>query len=440
MAFMPEWVRASWLPITFDRLTRDGYATNAAVFQCVSALAFGYNEPPVVVQNAKGERQANHPLQVLLDRPNPLMSHAELMTFTIIYKAVGGQAYWHKVRGRGGQVVELWPYHAGQVAPVPSRYEWVSHYEFDAGDGIKVRAEAKDVVHLKWPSIDLEQPWLALPPLRAVAREVDTDSEMTAYLYALLKNDAVPRGVITTPTGVGLSPTQAEKLKAQFYVNHGGLNRGNVAILEQGATYSRTSLNLHELAFEAMRRIPESRIAGAFRVPAILAGLYVGLEKATYANYREARQQLTEDTFVPLWKADATELTQAFRDEFSGDVHVVYDTSNVAALQENEDSKYTRILNAYDKSVVTKNEARLYLGFSRVGELQIRDEGDTFKSEPQPQAPGAQIIDAIVEPRQLTDEQKSLQRKAPDRRTQIQRQMERDVAAVLRAEYEAAVP
>ena len=33
IGFIPEFVRQSWLPITFDRLTNDGFVNNAAVWQ-----------------------------------------------------------------------------------------------------------------------------------------------------------------------------------------------------------------------------------------------------------------------------------------------------------------------------------------------------------------------------------------------------------------------
>lgn len=399
IAFVPEWTKTSWITPSFKRLTEEGYASNAAVYQCVSALAFGYNEPPPVVKDQDDEPLPKHQLQVLLNRPNPMMSHAELMTYMIIYKAIGGNAYLLKVRNSSGIVIELWPYHAGQVTPIPSRFDWIAEYEFDNGDGEKTKVPAKEVIHLKWPSIDLDQPWLALPPLRAVAREVDTDSEMTRYLYALLKNDATPRTLLNVKTN--LNDVQFERLRQQFSFRHGGDNRGGVGVVEGDATISRMAMNLQELAFETLRRVPESRIAGAFRVPAILAGLYVGLEKATYANYKEARAQLTEDTFVPLWKADGIELTQALSNEFSGDTVIEYDLGEVAALQENEDAKYTRIIAAYDSGITTKNETRLYLGLPRVGELQIVDEGDTFKTEAQPMQPN--ILDVTPQPPLLED-------------------------------------
>jgi len=445
LPFVSAWIKTTFAEPTFRRLTDDGYNKNGAVFQCVSALAFAYPEPPPRVLNAEGEHQESHPLQRLLDRPNPLMSHAELRVIDITYRAIGGNTYLHKVRGRGGQVVELWPYHAGQMRPIPSASGWVEDYEYDIGDGNKRRIPGTEIIHLKWPAVDLSQPWVAAAPLRSVAQEVDTDTELTRYLYALLRNDATARGVVTLPSGVSLSPTQADKLKAQFYRDHGGMNRGGVQVLEQGATYQRISLNLQEMAFEALRRVPESRIAGAFRIPAIVAGLYVGIEKSIYNNYREAVSQFTEGTLVPLWKSDAAELTQALANEFSGNTLIDYDFSKVAALQENEDAKYARVLNAYDKDAITKNEARVYLGYPRVGDLPRLDEGDMFKAETATPAPAPRIIDAIVEPALLTDEQKrypfpiSLKLKRDDTTRTIEEQMRDEVAAYLKAHYEAAV-
>lgn len=403
--------RWGWNDLTFDRINTEAVRSNAAVAACLLALTFKYNEPGIGVIDRNGEPQPDHPLQALLDRPNPLMSHSELMLYVINYKAVGGNCYLHKVRNRAGQCIQLWPYHSGLMRPVPSKTAWIAEYEYCPEGTLtpgsdRVRIPASEVIHLKWPLVDLSQPWLAQAPLLAAAREVDTDTEMTRYLYALLMNDAVVRTVLTMPAGSKLNDSQFERLRQQWQGRHGGVNRGGVGIVEGGATISRMALNMQELSMEALRRIPESRIAAAFRVPALLAGLYVGLEKSTYSNFQEARKQLTEDTFVPLWKSDAIEYTQALAtaEEYGDDVTVRYDVGKVAALQEAETDKYTRILAAYDGQVVTKNEARAYLGYQKVGEIQATDEGDTFKTTPVPVVPAQPIIDVEpVPPKMLTD-------------------------------------
>ena len=119
------------------------------------------------------------------------------MMTTAEYLALGGNAYWHKVRGRSGRVVELWPYHAGNILPVPGGDTWIERYDFYEASGVKKPIPAEDIVHFKWPSIDPLQPWMAQPPLMAAAKDVDTDNEITRYLFALLKNDAIPRTVVT---------------------------------------------------------------------------------------------------------------------------------------------------------------------------------------------------------------------------------------------------
>src|SRR5687768_13438914 len=79
------------LPIDWDRLKKDGFNTNAAFGACVAAYAMAFPEPPPLVQNQQGEPvPPTHPLQLLLTRPNPNMSHNELMSIIASFMLVGG--------------------------------------------------------------------------------------------------------------------------------------------------------------------------------------------------------------------------------------------------------------------------------------------------------------------------------------------------------------
>lgn len=397
LPFAGPWRSVSWADPSFGRLSTEGYSRNAAVFACISALAIAYPEAPLrVIRERDGAMVADGPLAELLRRPNPIMSWSELDAVVITYAAIGGACRLHKVRARpGGPVLELWPYHAAQLWPVSSDTDWISHYEYEAGGGITGtrRVPVEDVIDLKWPSVDPGRPWLALPPLVAAAREVDTLGELTRYLYALLVNDATPHTVVKLPAGIQLKQEQFERLRQSWERRHSGENRGRVAILEGGADVATLSPNLEQLAWEALSRVPEARVAAAFRVPAIVAGLHVGLERATYANYGEARQVMTEDTIVPMWRAHADELTQALADDFGGGVTIQRDLSQVAALQENQDAVYGRVISAWDGALITRNEARAMLGLPRVEELVLAPgtpalpPGDTFATTTTPAAP-----------------------------------------------------
>lgn len=377
---VPSYVRQSILEPTFHRLIRDGYQKNAVVFACVSALTMAFFEPPLQVYADERDDAPvipNHRLRTLLTKPNALMGEAELLAITMTYMAIGGNAYWHKVRNRRGDVIEVWPYHAGHFRAVPGGDSWISGYEFNPGDGSQTPIDLADVVHFKWPLIDPTQPWQAQPPLQAAAMEVDTDAEASTYLYSLLKNDAIPRTVIKQPPGLILDDDVIRRIKDQWRERYSGARRGDVAVLESGAEVERIGLDLEQLAFEALHRLPETRIAAAFRVPAIVAGLSAGLERSTYANYGQARTAFTRDTLVPLWRIVASEVAADLLPELrapQGDVR--FDTTRVSSLKEDQDKKWGRITGAYRDNLLTQNEARAALGYPP------RPDGDRTTRDP----------------------------------------------------------
>lgn len=365
-------VSALWSAPSFDRMAREGYSLNAAVYACINEHAFAYPQPALEVVNRRGEPLPNSPLQRLIDRPNPFMAWPELALYIAVYKAIGGEVMLHKIRA-GGQVVELWPYHIGQLVPISRGTDWITAYEFTTADGETVRVDRADVIHLRWPSVDPQQPWRALAPLRSVAREVDTDSEATRYLYALLKNDAAPRTIVNVKQP--MTEDSYRRFVETWYARHSGDGRGGIGLVEGDASITRLSLNLQELAFDALRDVPETRIAAAFKVPPEYVGLNVGMKRSTYNNKAEARRGFIEDTIMQLCALDAGELTNELAGEFAGDLRVRHDFSRVVALQENEDAKYKRALDAYDKGIMLKNEARQYLGLKPVEELGLPELG-----------------------------------------------------------------
>lgn len=399
---VPAWITQSFLHPTFHRLVFDGYRKNAAVFACVSALNFSFMEPPIQVYADERDDAPvipKHPLRKLLANPNALMGEAELNVITMQYLAIGGNAYWHKVRDKRGQVVEVWPYHAGNFLPVPGGDTWIRRYDFDDGTGNLQAIDPADVVHFKWPSPDPTQPWQAQPPLLAAAYEVDTDTEATRYLFALLANDAVPRTIIKSPPGTYSTDDEVRRAKAQFKERYGGSSRGDVMILEAGMDVARLGLDLQQLAFEALHRIPETRIAAAFRVPAIVAGLSAGLERSTYANYAQARQAFTRDTLVPLWRIVASEVTADLLPEVGGPMgEARHDLKRVVALREDTDKQWGRVTSAYSANLLTQNEARAALGFAKI------EGGDTTARQQAPQLPPpAPALPGVAEPPAAAD-------------------------------------
>jgi HK97 family phage portal protein len=381
ISFIPEWVRYSVFYPAFANLIAEGYKANAAVSACIRVLAFSFPEPPLMTwQEGKSglERDPSHPLRALLERPNPDMGEAEFWQFVITYMAIGGNCYIWLQPDRSGRPTAMWPLHDGQVKPVPGRNTaegLVSWYALDIGDGSSgnpfgvenydasvpgIALDKKDIVHIKW-MIDPAQPWLGIGPIALAAQEVDTDNEVSRYIFSLLKNDAMPQVVITLVEDADTSPETIKRLRADWKQKYGGSKRGEPAFLTAGMKVERLALDLTQLAYEALNKVPESRICANFGVSPIVAHLTSGLERSTFANYGEARQALAEDTLVPLWRLVASEQQQAFELWYPG-VKLAHDLEVVRSLQDNSDDVWNRARGAFNDGLATRAEARSMVG------------------------------------------------------------------------------
>ena len=204
--------------------------------------------------------------------PNPLMGEDELMRYTIAYMAIGGNTFGSARKPGAACIPRCGQPSLGQVRCIPGGQTGLLWF-FRARRIGPIDQDAFTVVHFKWPNPDLNQPWQAQPALRSVASAVDTTNEIDNYVYSLLKNDAITAYGLETPAGREMDKPAKDRFRPQWQAMYGGANRGGIAILDQGADITRVGLNMAELAFDALRNVPQTEIAGALRVPPILAGL-----------------------------------------------------------------------------------------------------------------------------------------------------------------------
>jgi HK97 family phage portal protein len=364
---VPPWVSTSILLPSFRSLTKEAYQKNSVFFACVSALTFAFMEPSLLVWDGEDDTaQPNptHAARKLLRRPNPRMGEKEFQAQIMTYLAISGNCYLFKARNARGLPVELWPYHDGQVRPIPGGPEWVRGYEFIHSDREPEFIDPADIIHIKWPLKDPSQPWMAQPPLMAAAAEVDADNEASRYLRALLQNDAIPRTIVSLPPNMTMSNDEKNRFRAQWQAMYGGGNSGGVAVLEDGASISRLGLDLQQLSFEAMHRVPEKRICAAMRTPPVIAGLG---DDPTYANSESAYYRWTRSTLVPLWAMVGDAMQDGLSDDFGNDLILGYDLNAVQTLQEDTTNVWGRVLNAWDKGLLEdKNEARGLLNLPKI--------------------------------------------------------------------------
>lgn len=350
----------------------DGYALNSAVYACIQAIQRTYTEAPVKAWRTGGEKLEPidpHPATDLLARPNPHLTGNMLWAYTQYCKAVYGNAYWRKLRAANGAVVELWPLSPSVCWPIRRRRSpnFIDAYVYQFGDGEanKEEIDPRDIVHFRWGLDDRDHKY-GLSPLRLLIREAQTDANATAFGDRLVRNNAVPGLVASYPVEAGDPGEEAaNRVKQTINAAFGGENQGGTAVLFGGAKVDQFGFNPQQLDLTALHRLPEERISAVLGVPAIIAGLGAGLDRATYANFKEARELFIESTIIPAYADDDAVLTEQLLPEFNADPSVVlrHDIADMRALQPDMDAMYARLVLAAGGPFLSPNEARSEAGF-----------------------------------------------------------------------------
>ncbi len=360
------------LPRVDEFAARANPMMNSAVTQCLSWVQRNFVTAPLAVErmqtNGKKRPLPDHPLLAKIETPNQFYSGRLLWQATLLSYFLDGNAYWIKVRDRGGIPTGLWyaPHWAMEPRWAADGKTFIDYYEYQV-NGTLYRVEVDDVVHFRF-GLDPDNLRRGLSPLKSVLREVFTDDEAGLFAAALLKNSAIPGVVISpkTDTGVGLGISQedARQVKESFVRNFGGSRRGEPMVLGFEGTVTTLGLSPSDLDFTALRRIPEERISGAFGIPAVLVGLGVGLDNATYSNVEQLKPLGFEQCLVPTWNALEDEINRQLLPDFTlaTNERVNFDTSNVMALRENQNEVQERAGKAFQRGGMRLNEYRAVLG------------------------------------------------------------------------------
>lgn len=358
-------------PGSRDLLTAKGDG-NSAVYACLQAIATALAEPPLrAYRDWPGERvkQDGTPFAQLLARPNPNLTMAQLLGYISNCLHIDGNAYWRKLRAGDdltGNVVEVWPISPSALKPVTERGsgDFISYYRYYVRPGIYEDIPPENIVHFRM-GIDDADHRLGCAPLKRLVREVSSDEQATRYADRLLSNLAINGlSLEWDKDAPPIDKPTADELKARISAAYGGDNVGSVSVLSPGAKLVQHGFSPEQMDMKTLHRVPEERIAAVLGIPAVVAGLGAGLDRATYSNFAEAREAFTEMKLIPTWRAIEDSVTMALAPDFTSerDVRAAFDLADVRALQADEDARATRLQIYVAAGILDVDEARAEIG------------------------------------------------------------------------------
>ena len=351
----------------FDMSGLGNGQSNSAVTACLQVLGVSFSEATLQVmfvdEDGQSQMIPNHPFANLLRRPNPYMSGDVVQQYIINAMHVSGDAYLMKQKNNAGELVALYPIMPEQVIPKGTVNDLITHYEYQVDKGT-MEIKPQDMVHFRL-GLDPSNHKKGFSPLKTVLREIYGDESAGQMATALLANSGVPSMLITPKDDYGLTETEADQISRTYQQKVGGKNKGKPLILSGSMNVERLSFSPKDLDIGALRRIPEERVSAVLGVPAILAGLGAGLERATYNNTSELREFFTEQKLIPLWRMVAEELTQqVLLPDYQSNqaVSAEYDFSEVRALQGDEKEMFEKLNVGVQGGWITVAEARKQVG------------------------------------------------------------------------------
>lgn len=372
----------------------NGYRKNEVIFACLSLKADSASATQLKIRDkVRQEDVLYSPVMSLLTDPNPYMSLFDFISCTLIILDLAGVCYWEKIRNAYGMPVQLYPL----------RPDWVKCKVEKGIPSYSYNVPGKDPEPLPYEDLvifrifDPLNQYGGCAPVSVASRVGSVDNATTDYLKLFFQEGGMPPGVLTTKQKLG--PTDVDRIRANWKKRYGGINKWlEPAVLDMDATYTKLGLTFKEMGFDELDGRSESRIAQVLRVPPILISAKIGLDRSTFSNYAEARKAFWQDTLVPIYKRLRDTLQkQLVEADFGFGLELYWDYSEVPALQEDANLRWTRATTAWEKGAITRNEF-----YEEVG-LAQRPTGDVYLVGGKLMPAGQIVTEVVSEPSDTGD-------------------------------------
>lgn len=308
------------------------YQQSPWVYVAVNRIVEAAALVPLHVYQMEGERRLEvirHPLERLLDAPNPYLSRFELIEQTLGFLELTGNAYWFLSGNPDGTPAEIWTLRPDRVTIVPDPQHKIRGYLYEV-DGQRLPLDPVEVVHFKrWhPSDD----FYGLSALEAARLSILSDKAMQDWNRNTFGQDnGVPAGIVNIKEHI--TDADFERIKREWRTSYGGTQRRTAFLRGGTVEWKSIGLSHTDLDFLAGRKAHRDEILNIFGVP---VGLIV--ENATEANAKVAERLFIERTLYPKLVRLAQKISQDLLPFWGGDCIAEFEdirpTDAQARLQE----------------------------------------------------------------------------------------------------------
>lgn len=368
-------------PRSYLTYAKEGYQNNIIAYRCISLIAKNASCIDLKVfkrnkDHTKGAPFANHPLQQLLYRPNPLMGGSRFIEEALSHYLISGNIFTERAEiGKGNY--EMWLLRPDMMLVIPGAGGIPKGYEFKQnGRSLKfdfdhINPANSMILHTKtFNPVDL---WHGQSPMEAAGLSIDSHNDATKFNKSMLQNGARPSAVMeynpSSDMPAKLDDDAFYRLKEEIGSAYSGVvNAGRTMLLEGGLKFVQNQLSHTDISWAQGKEVSAGEIALAFGIPEQLVGVK---GQQTFNNNREAKLALYEDAVLPVLSIYLEELTNWWRPIFGDDFYIGYDEETISALAIRRELVWDRVQKA---THLTIDEKRSATGYAPTGKPAAQDE------------------------------------------------------------------
>jgi HK97 family phage portal protein len=343
------------------------YNANAYVNIAINKIATNIVRAKLTIVNDSDIVVESGPAVSLFKNVNAMMSTTQLIEATVSWVLMRGETIW-VLSGRTPGTITGVPIEITVVDP-----QFMHHtlnkegteivlWEFQK-DSVKIPFSPNEIIHFQqWNPIT---PWRGVNPLIAMEPELRSDMLINQSNNSLMKNRGVPAGLLTTEESI--TQEQAQEIRDMWDKAHGGSSKsGKTAVLGEGTSYTQLALTSADMEYFKSKQWNRSVILGRYGVPAIVAGYTDESTPLSGSDTSEQMEFFWNQTLIPMLKFFESKLETEFSKRFAPNLHIRFDTSEIAELQGDLELLSKRMREDVKAGIITQNEAREQIGMDKV--------------------------------------------------------------------------
>jgi HK97 family phage portal protein len=296
----------------------------------------------------------------LFHRPNEHLSRFDLWKETAAWWFIEGEAFWwFGADYSGGLPKQLHILNPRKIQLEGEGLDMQGNFTnkrrrwfYNAGTEL-VPIFSDELIHFKdW------NPWNPLRgvnPLASLALELEQDWFANKANSTLLKNNAIPQGLLKTEQT--LRPEEADALERRWESKYGAVKAGRkIAVLGKGTSFEALSFNPDVVKLFELKRWNLYTILAKFGIPPRVANIS---DKSTALSGKDTKEQHSafwQYTLIPLLRQFEQILESQFFMRFNLKESGRFDLWDIPELQENEDAQSKRDIAEINAGLKTIND------------------------------------------------------------------------------------